>query len=82
MHVKGHSDDGGNDHADELVQWGKEDGPYARLRNGGGEGESCFRAAAPCLGRQRERGTAAVAPMGSAAAEAALELEEFELNET
>ena len=79
MHVKGHSDDGGNDHADELVQWGKEDGPYARLRNGGGEGESCFRAAAPWAAA---RGTAAVAPMGSAAAEAALELVEFELNET
>eukprot|EP01052_Picozoa_sp_SAG31_P010129 SAG31_NODE_545_length_14238_cov_15.518849_16_plen_97_part_00 len=42
MHVKGHSDDGGNDRADELVQWGKEDGPYARLREGGGEGESHF----------------------------------------
>eukprot|EP01052_Picozoa_sp_SAG31_P013453 SAG31_NODE_809_length_11922_cov_15.915504_1_plen_25_part_10 len=23
MHVKGHSADGGNDRADELVQWGK-----------------------------------------------------------
>jgi ribonuclease HI len=26
VHVKGHSADGGNDHADELVQWGKGDG--------------------------------------------------------
>ena len=30
VHVKGHSGDGGNDRTDELVQWGKEEGPYAR----------------------------------------------------
>ena len=36
----------GNDRADELVQWGKEEGPYARLRAlGVGEGESRFGAA-------------------------------------
>eukprot|EP01052_Picozoa_sp_SAG31_P012570 SAG31_NODE_738_length_12447_cov_4.809848_2_plen_164_part_00 len=46
VHVKGHNDDGGNDRADELVQWGKGDGPYARLREGGGEGESHFGPAA------------------------------------
>ena len=46
VHVKGHSADGGNDKADERVQWGKEKGPYARLRNGGGEGESRYGAAA------------------------------------
>ena len=46
VHVKGHSGDGGNDRADELVQWGKEEGPYARLRAlGEGEGESRFGAA-------------------------------------
>ena len=46
VHVKGHSGDGGNDRADELVQWGKEDGPYARLRAlGAGEGDSRFGAA-------------------------------------
>eukprot|EP01051_Picozoa_sp_SAG22_P009485 SAG22_NODE_795_length_7149_cov_16.608227_2_plen_140_part_00 len=46
VHVKGHSADGGNDKADERVQWGKEAGPYARLRDGGGEGESRYGAAA------------------------------------
>ena len=46
VHVKGHSGDGGNDRADELVQWGKEEGPYARLRAlGAGEGDSRFGAA-------------------------------------
>eukprot|EP01050_Picozoa_sp_SAG11_P010809 SAG11_NODE_1105_length_5858_cov_3.050009_3_plen_241_part_00 len=29
VHVRGHSGDGGNDRADELVQWSKEAGPYA-----------------------------------------------------
>ena len=44
-HVKGHSGDGGNDRAD-VVQWGKEEGPYARLRAlGAGEGDSRFGAA-------------------------------------
>ena len=43
--MKGHSADGGNDRADTLVQWGKEAGPYARLRNSGGEGESRYGAA-------------------------------------
>ena len=67
VHVKGHSDDGGNDRADELVQWGKGDGPYARLRNDGGEGESRFGAAA-----NRARG---------GAADAALPLDAIELDE-
>ena len=40
VHVKGHSADGGNERADALVQWGKGNGPYARLRNNGGEGDS------------------------------------------
>ena len=34
VHVKGHLADGGNDKADERVQWGKEAGAYARLREG------------------------------------------------
>eukprot|EP01052_Picozoa_sp_SAG31_P020333 SAG31_NODE_1523_length_8012_cov_39.769240_8_plen_59_part_00 len=29
IHVKGHST--GNDRADELAWWGKEDGPFSRL---------------------------------------------------
>ena len=46
VHVKGHSRDGGNDRANELVQWGKEEGPYARLRAlGVGEGDRRFGAA-------------------------------------
>eukprot|EP01050_Picozoa_sp_SAG11_P026514 SAG11_NODE_6375_length_1326_cov_2.696822_2_plen_190_part_00 len=46
VHVRGHSGDGGNDRADELVQWGKEQGPYARLRAlGAGEGDSRLEAA-------------------------------------
>jgi hypothetical protein len=45
VHVKGHSADGGNDHADELVQWGKTGGPYCRVREGGGEGEGRYGAA-------------------------------------
>eukprot|EP01050_Picozoa_sp_SAG11_P002236 SAG11_NODE_110_length_16199_cov_18.081180_1_plen_282_part_00 len=45
VHVKGHSEDGGNDRADELVQWGKIEGPYCRLRAGGGEGETRYRGA-------------------------------------
>ena len=45
VHVKGHSADDGNDAADERVQWGKGQGPFARLRNGGGEGDSRFGAA-------------------------------------
>ena len=40
VHIKGHSSDGGNDRADELVQWGKALGPYCRLREGGSEGNS------------------------------------------
>ena len=31
-----------NDHADELVQWGKDGGPYSRFRKGGGEGPRRF----------------------------------------
>jgi hypothetical protein len=45
VHVKGHSADGGNDRVDELVQWGKTDGPYCRVREGGGEGEGRYGAA-------------------------------------
>ena len=40
VHVKGHSDDPGNERADELVQWGKGKGPtkqqYKRLDIDGG----------------------------------------------
>ena len=40
MHVKGHSDDPGNDRADDLFQWGKTSGPYTRYQqNGTGEGD-------------------------------------------
>ena len=40
IHVKGHSDNKGNDKADERVQWGKETGPYCRFRTDGStEGE-------------------------------------------
>ena len=28
VYVKGHSEDGGNDRADLLVQWGKSEGPF------------------------------------------------------
>ena len=35
IHVKGHSGDIGNDHADDRVQWGKADGPYCRFRRDG-----------------------------------------------
>jgi hypothetical protein len=45
VHVKGHSADGGNDRANELVQWGKTGGPYCRVREGGGEGEGRYGAA-------------------------------------
>ena len=38
IHVKGHSADGGNDRADELVQWGKSAGPFTRLGRGISEG--------------------------------------------
>ena len=47
VHVKSHQDDAkgaatdsnvlGNIRADTLVQWGKEDGPYSRLRDGGAD---------------------------------------------
>ena len=50
MHVKGHSADGGNDAADERVQWGKGLGPFARLWNRGGEGDSRFGAADAAAG--------------------------------
>jgi ribonuclease HI len=43
VHVKGHSDDGGNDRADELVQWGKTSGPFSRIAVGGwAEGDGCI----------------------------------------
>jgi len=35
IHVKGHSGNGGNDKADDRVQWGKGDGPYCRFRADG-----------------------------------------------
>ena len=41
VHVKGHSPDGGNDKADERVQWGKEAGPML----GCGRGAAMERAA-------------------------------------
>ena len=34
VHVRGHSSDEGNDRADALVQWGKQQRGYARLRVG------------------------------------------------
>ena len=40
IHIKGHSDQLGNEKADERVQWGKENGPYCRFRlDGTSEGE-------------------------------------------
>ena len=42
VHVKGHSADGGNDRANELVQCGKTGGPYCRVWEGGGEGEGRY----------------------------------------
>ena len=42
VHVKGHSADGSNDSADELVQWGKTGEPYCRVQEGGGEGEGRY----------------------------------------
>jgi hypothetical protein len=40
VHVRGHSGDPGNDRADDLVQWGKTDGPYSRYQDDGtGEGD-------------------------------------------
>ena len=42
IHVKVHSTNGGNDRADLLVhQWGKSDGPFSRMRRGGGEEGAC-----------------------------------------
>ena len=60
VHVKGHSADGGNDRADELVQWGKTGGPYCRMREGGGEGEGRYGAATTAaLATEGEDGGAA-----------------------
>ena len=41
--MKGHSDDIGNDKADDRVQWGKGPGPYSRFTKDGDEheGDSC-----------------------------------------
>ena len=40
IHIKGHSDQLGNEKADERVQWGKENGPYCRFRlDGTSEGD-------------------------------------------
>ena len=44
--VEGNSANVSNDKADGRVQWGKEEGPYARLWDGGGEGESRYGVAA------------------------------------
>ena len=35
IHIKGHSDQLGNEKADERVQWGKENGPYCRSADSG-----------------------------------------------
>jgi ribonuclease HI len=35
VHVKGHSANGGNDRADDLVQVGRSMGPFSRMRLGG-----------------------------------------------
>eukprot|EP01050_Picozoa_sp_SAG11_P012644 SAG11_NODE_1419_length_4957_cov_3.968711_2_plen_120_part_00 len=58
--MKGHSADGGNDRADASVQWGKGDhhGPFARLRNNGGEGESRHGDAANWVALQTNETTA------------------------
>ena len=45
IHVKGHSGDDGNDHADDRVQWGKSEGPYCRFALDGsyeGDPDSCL----------------------------------------
>ena len=43
IHGKGHSDQIGNEKADERVQWGKESGPYCRFRlDGTTEGDNIF----------------------------------------
>ena len=56
IHVKGHSADGGNDRADELVQWGKEDGPYSRIdRHGRGQGAGRLRAEPAFEARKKAR---------------------------
>ena len=57
-----------NDKAGELVQWGKGDGPFARLWDGGGEGDSCF-------------GAAVNQVAAGGAADAALPLDAIELDE-
>ena len=52
--------DGGNDRADALVQWGKGDGPHARLRNNGGEGDNRHGAAAKWVALQQSEISRAV----------------------
>ena len=43
VHVRGHIGEEGNERADRLVQWGKTEGPFSRLRTaGGGEGSGRF----------------------------------------
>jgi hypothetical protein len=42
VHAKGHSADEGNDRADDLAEWGKGTGPYCKLRDGNGEGDSRY----------------------------------------
>ena len=40
IHVRGHIGEEGNERADRLVQWGKTEGPYSRLKvASGGEGD-------------------------------------------
>ena len=59
IHVKGHSSDGGNDRADELAWWGKEEGPYSRLASdGSGEGEGRHRPEPGFASRRQQRLTA------------------------
>eukprot|EP01052_Picozoa_sp_SAG31_P031026 SAG31_NODE_3244_length_4500_cov_2.174960_2_plen_146_part_00 len=61
IHVKGHSTDGGNDRADELAWWGKEEGPFSRLaRDGSGEGDGIWREE-PDFEERRQRRLAAAA---------------------
>ena len=50
VHMKGHSSDAGNDRADELAWWGKEEGPYSRIAtDGSGEGAGRHRPAPQTL---------------------------------
>jgi hypothetical protein len=64
VHVKGHSADGGNDRADELVQWGKTGGPYCQVR-GCGQSEARYGAATTAaLATATEEDSAVLSAMG------------------